>query len=110
MQGQNNSLISASQIRKYNIGDKLESEDDIMRDTHDVKLLLIDVFDYVFVRRSGGQWTYAIVLERTENEVVFVLDKCGSKKRIQRNNLLANVRRLKYVECFKGSARNVVNR
>mmetsp|Transcript_5002 Transcript_5002/g.11435 ORF Transcript_5002/g.11435 Transcript_5002/m.11435 type:complete len:624 (+) Transcript_5002:90-1961(+) len=101
-----NSSLHVSQIKKYTIGDNLQSENDIMCDSTDVKLLLLDVFDYVFVRRSGGRWTYAIVIEVSKNQMVFVLDKKGSKKKIERHALLPNVRRLKYAECFKGNKKS----
>jgi len=80
---------------KYSIGDLLQSEDDVILDTNIDKILSLAVFDHCMVRRSGGRWTYSIVVEINEKFVKFVLDKTGSKKKIQHSALLHNVRRLK---------------
>mmetsp|Transcript_26915 Transcript_26915/g.44152 ORF Transcript_26915/g.44152 Transcript_26915/m.44152 type:complete len:353 (-) Transcript_26915:158-1216(-) len=83
------------QNRKYSIGDSLQSEKEIIRDSDVEKIFDLDVLDYCMVRRSGGRWTYSIVTEVNENEMKFVLDKTGSKKKIERGALLHNVRRLR---------------
>jgi len=80
---------------RYSIGDLLQSENDVILDTNIDKILNLAVFDYCMVRRSGGRWTYSIVVEINEKFVKFVLDKTGSKKKIQHSALLHNVRRLK---------------
>ena len=90
---------------KYMIGDSLQSEDDIIRDYHVENILRLEAFDNAFVRRSGGRWTYSVVSEVNENRMRFVLDRKGSKKKIERDALLHNVRRLNYAECFNSSER-----
>ena len=86
---------------KYAIGDILSNEGDVIRDSKVENLLAVEVFEYVFVRRSGGKWACAIVCERTDKHMIFVLDKTGAKKKIPRSSLLHNVRRLDYARCFK---------
>ena len=96
-----NNGIKRSVTKKYSIGDNLQSEDDVIHDTDVEKLFRLEPFDNAFVRRSGGNWTYAIVVEVTATEIRFVLDKAGSKKRCDRSSLLHNIRRLNYAECFR---------
>ena len=86
---------------KYAIGDILSNEGDVIRDSKVENLLAVEVFEYVFVRRSGGKWACAIVCEKTDKHMIFVLDKTGAKKKIPRSSLLHNVRRLDYARCFK---------
>jgi len=90
---------NSSQKKKYSIGDTLQSEKDIIRDTNVNKILELDAFDHCMVKRSGGRWTYSIVSDVNKNDMTFVLDFEGKKKKIPRRDLLHNVRRLNYAEC-----------
>lgn len=91
----NNGQVKDAKMN-YAVGDSLQSDNDIIRDTNVENILQLEPFEHAFVRRSGGKWTYSIVTEVNEREMKFVLDVNGSKKKVDRNSLLHNVRRLNY--------------
>lgn len=48
--------------------------------------------DFAFVLRSDGRWTYAIIAERQEKKLRFVVDKNGSTKSVYRKDWLDSIR------------------
>eukprot|EP01083_Nonionella_stella_P254988 875724_1 len=48
--------------------------------------------DFAFIRRSDGRWTYAIIADRQDDHILFVVDPDGSTKNISRRKLLSGVR------------------
>lgn len=51
--------------------------------------------------------TYSIVTEVKGDQLYFVLDKNGAKKRISKRNWIRNIRRLNYAECFYSDTSSV---
>ena len=84
-----------SQSKKYSIGESLKSEKDIIIDSNVEKIIGLKEFECCMVRRSGGRWTYSIVSQVNKHEMTFVIEKHGKQKKIGRQALLHNVRRIK---------------
>mmetsp|Transcript_6253 Transcript_6253/g.10323 ORF Transcript_6253/g.10323 Transcript_6253/m.10323 type:complete len:211 (-) Transcript_6253:1179-1811(-) len=48
--------------------------------------------DFAFILRSDGRWTYAILADKQEKSMLFVVSLRGATKTISRNRFLDNVR------------------
>lgn len=85
--------------KKYFLGDV--AENDVIQDIDPVQaskdISNLKTFDYAFIRRSNDEWTYSIVADISEDEIIFVLDKSGAKKIFEKrsSNWERNIRMLK---------------
>ena len=50
------------------------------------------IHDFAFILRSDGRWTYAIIAERQENTIRFVVDNHGDTKTLSRKYWLTSIR------------------
>lgn len=53
---------------------------------------LLKMHDFTFVLRSNGRWAYAIVTEKDEEEIVFVVEGDGWTKTLARKHWAALIR------------------
>eukprot|EP00581_Thalassiosira_minuscula_P002027 CAMPEP_0183736610 /NCGR_PEP_ID=MMETSP0737-20130205/49726_1 /TAXON_ID=385413 /ORGANISM="Thalassiosira miniscula, Strain CCMP1093" /LENGTH=299 /DNA_ID=CAMNT_0025970659 /DNA_START=108 /DNA_END=1007 /DNA_ORIENTATION=+ len=51
--------------------------------------------EFAFILRSNGQWTYAIVADRQDDSMLFVVDPTGSRKYISKGKWSASIRLVK---------------
>lgn len=58
--------------------------------------------DAAFVRRSDGSWTYAIMADRTDDSIRFVVNRKGSTKSYPKNIWRSSVRRVRVLTQRKG--------
>ena len=56
------------------------------------KIKPLQTHDFAFVLRSSGQWTYAIIADRQEHFMLFVLDALGNAKRLDKNDWATSIR------------------
>lgn len=68
--------------KDYNLGDKARSLSHINHNIDDITSL--KTFDFAFVKRGDGSWTYAILAASDEGHMFFVLNNKGSTKCIKR--------------------------
>mmetsp|Transcript_31883 Transcript_31883/g.67935 ORF Transcript_31883/g.67935 Transcript_31883/m.67935 type:complete len:120 (+) Transcript_31883:1878-2237(+) len=90
------SSSSIASNSKYSLGDLLHSKGNIVHDDTIERILRLKEFDKCMVRRAGGKWSCLQATDVGKDEMKFVVDKEGKKKRIAgRGSLLHNVRRLR---------------
>eukprot|EP00956_Cyclotella_meneghiniana_P001360 scaffold1462_cov64-Cyclotella_meneghiniana.AAC.1 len=70
----------------YTLGEKARSASHMMDAIHPQSVYQLKNYDFAFVKRSNGSWTYAMLAHRSrgisieEEHMVFVLDEKGSRK------------------------------
>ena len=70
----------------YTLGEKARSASHMMDAIHPQSVYQLKNYDFAFVKRSNGSWTYAMLAHRSrgisieEEHMVFVLDEKGSSK------------------------------
>lgn len=81
----------------YNLGDNALSDDHTIiepsREEAMKHISSLKVFDFAFVRRTNGKWTYSIISDRSENMIRFVVDENGRTKQLERQYWVSNIRR-----------------
>jgi hypothetical protein len=87
-------------LASYSIGDKGRDEDMIIDSKKETAaaVALLRVSDAAFVRRSDGNWTYAIVKDRTEGSdasIKFKVNARGSTKSFPTSQWGSYIRRIK---------------
>jgi hypothetical protein len=56
------------------------------------KINSLQTYDFAFILRSNGQWTYAILADRQEYFVLFVADAVGTTKALGKNHWATSIR------------------
>lgn len=63
------------------------SQDFVLEKIHALK-----THDFAFILRSNGQWKYAIIAERQEHFILFVVDTAGNAKKLEHNQWATSIR------------------
>ena len=62
------------------------------RDSNGIGVDLLRVHNFAFVLRGNGRWTYAILADRKEDSLLFVVDDEGSTKKLSRKFWATSIR------------------
>lgn len=79
------SVISDTKINTYylphlDLGDPGKSHDMLTRKASSKKIDSLQLHDFAFIYRSNGSWTYAIIADKHDDYIRFVVDGEGSAK------------------------------
>ena len=88
------------------------SDTDEDEDTCDQSRVMVSMkelrhLDAAFIRRPGGRWTYALVVDGDEEGIRFVVNKKGATKTLTKEMWNRNVRRIKVLTQRKGDVLKV---
>jgi len=64
------------------------------------------VHDFAFIQRSDGRWTYAIIADKEEDYIRFVVDANGDTKRLSKKHWCSSIRWVNPDEACCDSERN----
>ena len=56
------------------------------------QLTALETHDFAFILRSDGRWTYAIIANREDDVILFVVDTVGDAKVVKRKNWATSIR------------------
>ena len=56
------------------------------------RMALLEKHDFAFILRSNGQWTYAIIANREDDFILFVVDTVGDTKVLKKKNWATSIR------------------
>ena len=94
----NNKLSSASSagngtyLHHLDIGDIASLQDMILEEYDPVKIDTLTIHDFAFILRSDCQWTYAIIADRQDDSICFVVDTTGGTKTLSRKHWSTSIR------------------
>lgn len=91
-----NSSSTGSSINTYlphlDLGEVGSPQDMTAGNSDPEKIGSLQMHDFAFILRSDNQWTYAIIADKQEDTIRFVVDNDGSSKIISKKNWSAGIR------------------
>jgi hypothetical protein len=82
----NSQAVCASRC-DYRLGEPARSSSHMVS-----KVSTLKNYDFAFIKRTDGLWTYAILAYRTEESMMFVMNETGSTKIIKKRQWAEYVR------------------
>jgi hypothetical protein len=90
-------LMNSTALRHLTLGDKGSPSDMMFRDDDDgieyaKDMESLRLHDFVFLLRTDGSWTYAIIADRSPDSILFVVDTKGNTKSLSKKRWVNSIR------------------
>ena len=93
--GSSTSSSNHTYLPHLDLGNVGTSQDMIIESSRSIaleKMNSLQIHDFTFVLRSDGQWTYAIIADRQDNTIRFVVDTIGDSKTLSKKHWSTSIR------------------
>ena len=83
--------VNSTSLPRLKLGDR-GSPRDMFQDDDEEKIESLRLHDFVFLHRTDGSWTYAIVADRRPDSILFVVDTKGNTKSLSKKRWMNSIR------------------